>query len=330
MKILVTGATGFVGSHVARALLRLGHEVTLFHRKSSKLDILEGDEARMGHAIGDLGDAESCLAAARGQEAVFHVAGDVDQGDGDVERQYRINVQGTRNICEGALQHRIRRFVHTSSVSAIGYSPYGAECDETTPFNFGPLGLTYMETKNQAEFVVQEYVRRGLNAVIVNPSTLYGPGDRKSLMAESVRAAAMGRMPAVPSGGMNWVYVDDVTSCHLLAFEKGRTGERYIAAGENMAFLEFARRIARLNGRRGPLATIPPVVSVAGARVIRAASWLTRRPPPFSVPSARVSAERLYYSSRKAVSELGYRITPFDEGMKRTLAWMRHAGYLKD
>jgi len=329
MKALVTGATGFVGSNLARELLRRGNEVTIFHRKSSNLDILEGDDRRMNHATGDLGDRDSCVAACRGQDVVFHVAGDVDQGDSDPERQYRINVQGTRFMCEGALEAKVRRFVHTSSVSAIGYPEPGKVCDETSPFNFGPLGLTYMETKNQAEQVVQEFIRRGLDSVFANPATVYGPGDDKSPMAEGIRNMAKGRLPLVPSGGMNVVYVDDVVSCHLLALEKGRTGERYICGGENMTYLDYARRIAKLAGARPPLGTIPGPVAVTGVRIARLAGRLAGWTPPISVPSAKLSSVNLFYSSDRAVRELGYRITPFGDGMRRTLEWMRATGYLK-
>lgn len=329
MRALVTGATGFVGSDIARTLLRLGHDVTIFHRKSSKLDILDGDDAKMAHAIGDLTDRASCIAAAKGHDAVFHVAGDVDQGDTDTERQYRINVLGTRNMCEAALEAGARRFIHTSSVSAIGYPDHGGMCDEASPFNFGPLGLTYMETKNQAEQVVQEFIQRGLDAVIVNPATVYGPGDRKSLMADGIRRIARGQLPLVPSGGMNVVYVEDVTQCHLLAWKKGRTGERYIAGGENMSYFDYASRIAALAKARVPLTTIPGPVAVGGARLLRAAGKMFNWTPPLSVPSAKLSSVRLFYSSRKAVSELGYRITPFTAGMTQTLDWMRRVGYLR-
>ncbi len=329
MKVLVTGATGFVGSDIARTLVRLGNDVTIFHRTSSKLDILEGDDRKMSHAIGDLGDRESCLAACKGHDAVFHVAGDVDQGDTDAERQYKINVVGTRNMCEGAAQTGVKRFVHTSSVSAIGYPEFGGLCDENSPFNFGPLKLTYMETKNQAEQVVQEFIRRGLDAVLVNPATVYGPGDRKSLMAEGIRNMAKGRLPAVPAGGMNLVFVEDVTQCHLLAWKKGKTGERYIAGGENMTYYDFACRIAALNNRRAPFTTIPGGVAVAGARLLRAVGEVTKWHPPLSVPSAKLSSVKLYYSSQKSVRDLGYRITSFTDGMTQTLKWMRQVGYLR-
>src|SRR5580693_8156742 len=302
---LVTGATGFVGSAVARALIGIGHDVRVLARPSS--DRRNLIDLSVEIAEGSLEDAPSLARAVVGCRYLFHVAADYRLWIADPAPMFRANVEGTRVLMRAALDAGVERVVYTSSVATLGLVPQGP-ADEETPSDVEDMIGPYKRSKFQAEEVVRDLiVRRGLPAVIVNPSTPVGPRDRKPtptgrLMLE----AARGHMPGYVETGLNIVHVDDVAAGHLLAAERGIVGERYILGGENLGLAEILGEVARLVGRRPPRLRIPYAVVVPVAVGAEALARLTGREPFVTLDGARMSRKTMYFTSAKAARELGY------------------------
>ncbi len=243
---LLTGASGFVGSALARKLIERGFAVRALVRPTSNLSHLS--ELGLELAVGDLRDAGAVGQAMAGARWVFHVAADYRLWAPDPTEIFRSNVDGTRALMQAAMQHGVERIVYTSSVATLRTSPSGNTADETMPLRESEAVGAYKRSKVAAERVVEALIEKGLPAVIVNPSTPVGPGDLKPTPTGRVIVeAAAGRMPAFVETGLNMVHVDDVAEGHLLAFERGRIGERYILGGQNASFAETSRR-GRRNG----------------------------------------------------------------------------------
>ncbi len=328
-RILVTGATGFVGAAVARALVANGHRVRVLVRPSSDRRNIEGLDVEP--AIGSLEDAPSLAAALAGMEALFHVAADYRLWVRDAQAMMRANVEGTRLLMEAALAAGLRRIVYTSSVATLGQYGDGREADETTPVSYVEMVGPYKQSKYRAEGIVRLMVReQGLPAVIVNPSTPVGPRDVKPTpTGRMIVEAATGRMPAYIDTGLNLVHVDDVASGHLLAYEKGRVGERYILGGDNMSLAEMLRTVAELTGRRPPSIAVPRLAVwpiALGAELI---AYFTGREPFATRDGLKMAKKKMYFSSAKAAAELGYRARPARDGLADAIGWFREAGYLK-
>ncbi|MGQ0535845.1 MAG: SDR family oxidoreductase [Methanobacteriota archaeon] len=327
MRVLVTGATGFIGSHVASRLVDDGHEVHVLRRASSPSDLLSGIPVKEHQ--GDVTDAASLRRASAGVRAVFHVAGFVSLWRGHAEAMRRVNVEGTRNVLAAAAEAGVERVVHTSSVAAVGYPEDGAIADEGHPYNWLRYGIPYMETKRAAEDEVRRAVREGLDAVIVNPGTVLGPGDLHYNGGAFLRQLVRGRILGVLPGGVNFVDVRDVSAGHLLAWQQGSKGERYILGNENLTYADFFARAARVAGVRPPRRRLSPLV----ARF--AAWWQSRRAeargkvPAVTPDSVRALSMRLWYSSAKASHDLGYApAVGVDASAKETLDWYRAHGRL--
>lgn len=314
MRILVTGATGFVGSHLTRRLAAEGHAVRILRRDRSRLEAL-GD-CPFEEMIGDITDATAVDRAVAGCDVVIHSAALIQYWVRRDAEQSAINVEGTRHVVHAALQHRVQRLIHVSSIAAIGYDPSGGLADETTPYNLGPFRNNYCNTKYAAELVVREGVRQGLDAVIVNPGTIYGPGDRRRL------GYIRGLMsPVTTHGGTAVVDVEDVVEGILRAWRHGRTGERYIFIAENISFREIGRQLARLCNRHGPRVAVPTVILHLVAAVSDRWARCTRRPPRLTPSMARMANLQIYFSNAKACRELGLTFRPFADTAARTMAW---------
>ncbi len=327
MKILVTGATGFVGSHVVRKLLSAGNKVRILRRQSSSTKMLEG--LNVETAIGDVTDRDSVFKAVDGCEAVFHVAGHVSFWSGAREAQNRINVDGTRNLVEACLAHKVKRLVHTSSIAAIGHAPDGAVGDETIPYNWWPYRLNYNNSKYLAEEEVRRGIERGLDAVLVNPSIIFGPGDVNLNAGAMVFQAARGNLKVIPRGGGCTCSVEDVAEGHLLAFEKGKTGERYILGGENYTWKDLFTMICEVVGQPPPKIPLPNAALKAFGFFSDALSRVTHKEPTITPETARITPLTVFYSSDKAVRELGYKISPFRDTIRQTYEWYLANGYIK-
>ena len=327
MRILVTGATGFIGSHVVRKLLQAGHEVRILRRSSSSTKMLEG--LKVDTDIGDVTDRNSVFKAVEGCEGVFHVAGHVSFWRGAHEIQKKINVDGTRNVVEAALAHQVKRLVHTSSIAAIGYAPDGQIGDETTSYNWWPYRLNYNNTKFLAQEEVRRGIEKGLDAVIVNPSIVFGPGDLNLNAGAMIFQAARGKMMIYPRGGGCTCSVDNVAEGHVLAFEKGKTGEMYILGGDNYTWKNLFTMICGVVGRPKPKIRVSDFGLKLFAFGCDLASRVTHKEPAITPEAARITLKTVFYSSEKAVRELGYKISPFRDTIRLTYEWYLANNYLK-
>jgi dihydroflavonol-4-reductase len=325
---LVTGATGFVGSAVARALLGRGHRVRVLARPNSDRRNLAGLAVEI--AEGDMENARSLARAVAGCRYVYHVAADYRIWVPDPAPMFRANVEGTRDLLTAALDAGAERVVYTSSVATLGLVA-GRSADEETPSTIGDMIGPYKRSKFTAEEVVRGLVQeRGLPAVIVNPSTPVGPGDIKPTpTGRLIVEAARGQMPAFVDTGLNIVHVDDVAEGHLAAAEKGRIGERYILGGENMALAEILAEVAQAVGRRPPWLRVPHGVLFPVAIGAELAARVTGRDPFVTLDGVRMSRKKMYFTSEKASHELGYAPRPAREAIADAVSWFEANGYLK-
>jgi dihydroflavonol-4-reductase len=325
---LVTGATGFVGAAVARALLRAGCPVRVLARPGGDRRNLAGLELDI--AEGALEDAASLAAAVGGCRYLFHVAADYRLWVPDPAAMYRANVDGTRDLMQAALAAGVERIVYTSSVATLGLVP-GGTADEGTPSRLDDMIGPYKRSKFLAEEAVRGFVaERGLPAVIVNPSTPVGPGDVKPTpTGRLILEAAKGHIPGFVDTGLNIVHVDDVAAGELLAAERGHVGERYILGGENLSLAEILALVAATAGRRAPRLKIPYGVAFAAAGMGEAMARVTGRAPFATVDSVRLSRKKMFFSSGKAMRELGYRSRPAREAVADAVSWFAANGYLR-
>lgn len=329
MTTLVTGASGFVGSALARRLIATGHAVRALVRQGSDLRHLEGLPVDI--VRGDLLEPASLERAARGCRAVFHVAADYRLWVPDPRAMLQTNVDGTVALMRAALAAGVDRVVYTSSVATLGVRANGAPADEDAPVALADMIGWYKRSKFLAEAAVRQLVERErLPAVIVNPSTPVGPRDsRPTPTGRLIRDAARGRIPAYVDTGLNVVHVDDVAEGHRLAFERGRIGARYILGGENLSLHEILGRIARLTGHAPPRFRIPHVALFPLAYGAEAWARLRGRGVPLvTVDELRMSEKRMFFTSAKAERELGYRARPADRALADAVDWYRQQGHL--
>jgi dihydroflavonol-4-reductase len=326
-KALVTGASGFVGSAVARALVARGVEVRALVRASSPQQHLAGLDIEF--VTGDLRDAQSVRQAMAGARWLFHVAADYRLWARDPSEIVENNVTGTRIVMEEAQRAGVERIVYTSSVATLECRAGGEAADESRQVPEGETIGAYKRSKLLAEKLVEEMVARGLPAVIVNPSTPIGPRDVKPTpTGRLIFEAAAGRVPAFVDTGLNMVHVDDVAAGHIAALERGRLGERYILGGQNASLSEILGVVAQQTGRRAPRVKIPRAVIYPIAIAAEAVANRTGREPFITVDGLRMSKKRMFFTAAKAERELGYRARPYAEGIKDAIDWFRQAGRL--
>jgi len=328
MKALVTGATGFVGAAVARALLERQWQVRVLARKGSDRRNLRGLEVDV--CEGDLNDVDSLRRAAEGCEGLFHVAADYRLGAPDPSQLYRANVDGTRNVLDAARRSGVQRAVYTSSVATIGIPADGTPGDEQSPNSLENMIGHYKRSKYLAEEVAREAARSGMSVVIVSPSTPVGAGDVKPTpTGQLVLDAAAGRMPAYVDTGLNIVHVDDVAHGHLLAYERGKAGERYILGGQDMSLREILGVIAALVGRSPPRLRLPYSVVLPIAYLAEGIAKLSGRSGRITLEGVRMSRKRMYFSSAKAARDLGYAARPAVRAFEDAIRWFRDNGLLE-
>ena len=326
--VLVTGGSGFLGSAVTRALLARGARVRALIRPSSRRGNLEGLDCEIVH--GDLTDPESLRAALRGIRFLFHVAADYRLWAPDPSVLLRVNVEGTRALMREALAAGVERIIYTSSVAALKVAGATAPVDETAPLDPSEAIGTYKRSKTLAERAVEEMVAwNGLPAVIVNPSTPIGPRDiRPTPTGRVILDAARGKIPAFVDTGLNFAHVDDIAEGHLLAFERGLIGERYILGGENLSLRELLAEIARHTGRPAPRIRLPRAPLFPLAWGAEAVARVTGKEPLLTADGLRMSRHRMFFTSAKAERQLGYTARPWQEGVADALSWFRQAGHL--
>jgi dihydroflavonol-4-reductase len=326
--LLVTGASGFVGSAVARKLAARGHHVRVLVRNTSPKTNLGGLDAEI--VEGDMRDGPSMRRALHGCRYLFHVAADYRLWARDREEIVRNNREGTRTVMEAALAQGVEKIVYTSSVATLKPAA-GRAVDETSRHSVESAIGAYKRSKVVAEMLVEQMIGRdGLPAVIVSPSTPVGPRDVKPTPTGRILVeAASGRMPAYVDTGLNLVHVDDVAEGHLLALDRGRIGERYILGGQDATLAEMLGVIARLSGRRPPRIRLSQRPLYPLALAAEAVAALTGREPFVTVDALRMSEHHMFFTSAKAERELGYAARPYAQALADALDWFRRAGYIR-
>jgi dihydroflavonol-4-reductase len=327
-KVLVTGASGFVGSAVARKMVEQGHSVRVLIRATSPTAHLSNLD--LEHAVGDLRDPDSVRRAMSGVRWVFHVAADYRLWAPDPDEIVRNNLLSTRIVMEEARRAGVERIVYTSSVATLVCRPSGVPSDENAPLRENEAIGAYKKSKVKAERLVEQMVSEGLPAVIVNPSTPIGPTDvRPTPTGRIIIEAASGRMPAFVDTGLNMVHVDDVAEGHLLALTRGRIGERYILGGQNATLADILKTVAEQVGRRPPRIKIPRAAVMPMAIVAELMARRTGREPMITRDGLKMSKNRMFFTSAKAERELGFHARPYAEGIRDAIDWFRRVGYLR-
>ncbi len=326
---LVTGATGFVGSAVARQLLTRGDGVRVLLRAGS--DQTNIRDLAVEVVEGDLLKPETLCGAVEGCDGVFHVAADYRLWTRNPESMFRTNVDGSRAIVHAALSAGVSRIVYTSSVGVLGHVPGGA-ADEETPVTYAEMIGPYKQSKFRADEAVRQLIEeKGAPVVIVNPSTPIGPRDIKPTPTGRVIVeAASGKMPAYVDTGLNVAHVDDVAAGHLLAFDKGSVGERYILGGDDMPLADILAVVARQTKRRPPSVKLPHSAIIPIAHLAEAWTLMVGGDEPFvTVDGVRMARKKMFFSSAKAERELGYCHRPADQALNDAVTWFCDNGYLR-
>src|ERR1700733_8724663 len=327
MKVFLTGATGFLGSHVARVLAEQGADLRLLVRPTSNLKNIEGLKAET--ATGDLRDSASLEKTMAGCEVVFHVAADYRLWVRDPAEMYRSNVEGTRAILEAARKNAVRCVVYTSSVATIGFTGNGRPADEDSPVALADMIGHYKRSKFMAEQLALEAGRGGMQVVTVNPTPPVGEQDVKPTPTGRIIVDFLKRkFPAYVETGLNLVDVRECARGHLAALEKGKSGERYILGGENLTLKQILDKLAAISGLSSPKVKVPYFVAyIAGAVDQTVSGRMLGREPRATVETVRMGKKKMWASSGKAERELGWKILPADNALRRAVEWFRANAY---
>jgi dihydroflavonol-4-reductase len=327
MLAFVTGATGFLGSHVARALIAQGAQLRLLVRSSS--DLRNIADLNTEQVTGDLRDAASFEKALSGCEALFHVAADYRLWVRDPEQMYRSNVEGTRALIEAARKQGVRRIVYTSSVATMGFGSNGTMADENSPVSLAEMIGPYKRSKFMAEQVAFEAARAGVDVVVVNPTTPIGERDLKPTPTGRIVVDFLKKkFPAYVDTGLNLVDATECARGHVLALEKGRRGERYILGGENLTLKQILDRLNAITGLPSPKVKLPYVFALAAGVVDETVTGrLLGREPRATIDAVRMGRKKMFVTSAKAELELGWRSVPVDDALRRSVEWFRANGY---
>jgi dihydroflavonol-4-reductase len=327
MLAFVTGATGFVGSHVARALAAQGADLRLLVRSGSDLRNIQ--ELQAERVMGDLRDAVSLKKAVAGCDVVFHVAADYRLWVRDPDEMYRSNVEGTKAILEAARESKVRRVVYTSSVATMGFQSNGHLANEESPVSLANMIGPYKRSKYMAEELAIEAGKSGMDVVVVNPTTPVGERDIKPTPTGRIVVDFLKKkFPAYVDTGLNLVDVAECAQGHIAALEKGRSGERYILGGENLTLKQILDRLADITGLPSPKIKVPYVVALATGVVDQVVTgYIRNREPRATIDAVRMGRKKMFVSSGKAEHDLGWKTVPVDAALRRAVEWFRANGY---
>jgi dihydroflavonol-4-reductase len=314
-KTLVTGGTGFIGSHVVRELADRGDELRLLVREGREVGHL--DRIEWERADGDVCDRESVRRAMDDVDVVYHVAGKTSMQRKDRKRVFEVNVGGTRNVMEEALRAGVIKVVHTSSAGAVGPAKPGGTADESQVFTAGRLGIAYINSKHEAEMAAMRVAAQGLPVVVVNPTFVLGPDDPSGTSNLLVRRLLLRRIPAYIEGGLNIVDIRDVAKGHLLAEERGQEGERYLLCARNFTLQRLFADLARIAGVPSPPLKLSGQVMLSSIEALERAGL----PAPTSSDEVRSGMQWWTYRNDKAVEQLGFDPRPHEETLEETVAW---------
>ena len=329
MNVLVTGATGFLGTNLVHELLKAGHSVRATGYPGSETKYIQVPGVEYEPA--DITDREAVIKLARDREVVYHVAGDTSFWKKNFARQRRINIEGTVNVAEACLAQGVKRMIHTSTLDVLGYSPEGAALtEETGKFNFNNIGYNYGESKLEAEIRFRAYLDKGLDGVIIYPGFMMGPYDFTLQIGRVFFDLKAGTIPGAPAGGGSVCHVTEVARAHIAAAEKGRRGEGYLCSGmdyTNVSYQELFKRMAWAADAKAPRLTLPRSVMVAYGYLSEFISEFTRKPPEMNPGMAHYMSSPQYSDSSKAIRELGYHVPPVEECIQSALDWYRSNGF---
>ena len=327
MLAFVTGATGFVGSHVARALAAQGADLRLLVRSGSDLRNIQ--ELQAERVMGDLRDAVSLKKAVAGCDVVFHVAADYRLWVRDPDEMYRSNVEGTKAILEASRKSKVRRVVYTSSVATMGFQSNGHLANEESPVSLANMIGPYKRSKYMAEELAIEAGKSGMDVVVVNPTTPVGERDIKPTPTGRIVVDFLKKkFPAYVDTGLNLVDVAECAQGHIAALEKGRSGERYILGGENLTLKQILDRLADITGLPSPKIKVPYVVALATGVVDQVVTgYIRNREPRATIDAVRMGRKKMFVSSGKAEHDLGWKTVPVDAALRRAVEWFRANGY---
>ena len=329
MKAFVTGATGFVGSHVAQLLSAQGADLRLLVRSSSRTENIADLKAE--RVAGDLRDPDSLKFAMQGCEFVFHVAADYRLWVRDPAEMYRCNVEGTRALIRATQESGVRRVIYTSSVATMGFTSTGHIAEEPAPVPLQDLVGDYKRSTVMAEESALEAGRKGGNVVVVNPTTPIGEQDLKPTPTGRIIVDFLKRkFPAYVDTGLNLVDVKEVARGHLLAMEKARPGERYILGGENLTLKQILDKLSALTGLPSPRLRVPHAVALGFAALDQFfTGTLLRKEPRATIDAVRMGRKKMFASSAKAERELGYQMVAVEEALRRAINWFQSHGYVE-
>lgn len=328
MKALVTGATGFLGAHIVRELLKDGAAVRVLARKGGDRRNLAGLAVEI--AEGNLLDKESLAAAVKGCDTLFHAAADYRLWAKDPAVMYAANVDGTGNILQAALEEGVQKVVYTSTVGTLGNPGNGTPGDEETPVSLSDMVGDYKKSKFLAERVAEDFVQRGLPLVIVNPSTPVGPLDIKPTPTGRIIVDFLsGRMPAYLDTGLNIVSAAECARGHILAADKGVVGGKYILGGQDLKIAQIFTMLAAISGRPAPRFRLPYGPVLFAARINALLAAITGREPLIPLAGVQMAKKQMFFSSKKAKIALGFTTTPAYHALELAAAWFRMNGYLK-
>ncbi|HLW80757.1 MAG TPA: hopanoid-associated sugar epimerase [Candidatus Acidoferrales bacterium] len=326
MTTLVTGATGFVGSHVARQLVAAGESVRALARRGSRRDALDG--VAVEWVEGDLRDEASLDCALKGVGRIYHVAADYRLWAKHPQEIYENNVTGTKNLLASALRARVEKFIYTSTVATIAVQRGSELPDEMNRTTVDEMIGSYKKSKLLAEQEALRAAHEGLPVIIVNPTTPVGPGDWKPTpTGRIILDFLLGRMPAYVDTGLNFVAVEDVAKGHLLAAERGKVGERYLLGGENLTLKQVLDALAEITALPAPTRQIPHAVALVAAYANTAFARVTNREPRIPVEGVRIARHKMFVNDSKARRELGYQPGSVKEALKRAVGWYVAKGY---
>jgi dihydroflavonol-4-reductase len=327
LKLFLTGATGFVGSHVARLLAEQGADLRLLVRKTSRTENI--DDLNADRVIGDLRDLESLKAAIEGCEFVFHIAADYRLWTPDPDEMYKSNVEGTRAIIEAAQQANVRRVVYCSSVATMGFTSEARPVTESDPVSLADMIGHYKRSKFMAEQVALAAGKQGGNVVVVNPTTPVGENDIKPTPTGRIIVDFLkGNFPAYVDTGLNLVDVAEVARGHILAMEKAVPGERYILGGEDLTLKQLLDKLAAITGLPSPTIRVPHSVAMGFAVFDELFTGrILGKEPRATVDAVRMGRKKMFASSAKAERELGYKVVPVENALRRAVDWFKSHGY---
>jgi dihydroflavonol-4-reductase len=328
MLVFVTGATGFVGSHVAQLLAEQGADLRLLVRPSSNPRNIQGLKAE--RVVGDLRDPASLEKVMAGCDVLFHVAADYRLWIRDPEQMYSANVDGTRAILQAARSNRVRRVVYTSSVATMGFTSDGQPADENSPVSLDSMIGHYKRSKFMAEEVAIKAGKSGMDVVVVNPTTPVGEQDIKPTPTGRIIVDFLKKkFPAYVDTGLNLVDVKECARGHVAALERGRSGERYILGGENLTLKQILDKLAAITGLPSPKVKLPYAVALASGLVDTVVTGLLlRREPRVTLDAVRMGRKKMFVSSAKAGRELGWKTVPVEGALRRAVEWFQANGYV--